>query len=90
MSFSPLLEADSLISHGVTSLENGVLIHLSRMNAVSYDATTDLITLEPGVSWGEAIAVLEPQGVALMGGRVRFVFPMFPGYKSADLDSNGV
>ena len=40
------------------------------MREVSYDVETDTITLQPGVRWGEALAELEPLGVAPMGGRL--------------------
>ncbi|KAJ2931944.1 hypothetical protein H1R20_g5134, partial [Candolleomyces eurysporus] len=50
--------------------EDGVLISFADMTNVSYDATRDTINLQPGVRWGEAIAYLEPFGVAPLGGRL--------------------
>ena len=40
------------------------------MANVSYDPVRDTINLQPGVRWGEAIARLEPLGVAPLGGRL--------------------
>ena len=39
------------------------------MKNVTYDATKDTITLQPGVHWDEALTELAPLGVAPMGGR---------------------
>ena len=52
-----------------TRVQDGVLFFFSRMKNVTYDATKDTITLQPGVHWGEALTELEPLGVAPMGGR---------------------
>lgn len=53
------------------SIEDGVLIDLSRMKAVSYDKKHNSIHLEPGVLWEEAYTAMEPYGVAPVGGRQR-------------------
>jgi FAD/FMN-containing dehydrogenase len=42
------------------------------MKNVSYDPVRDSITLEPGIHWLEAVAALEPQGVAPVGGKPIF------------------
>jgi len=39
------------------------------MTAISYNATTDVIVLEPGVHWVDAYNTLAPFGVAPVGGR---------------------
>ena len=52
------------------SVEGGVLISFSRMKSISYDSARDLVTLQPGIRWGEALDALEPFGVAVMGGRL--------------------
>lgn len=49
------------------------MILFSNMKNVSYNPLKDSISLEPGPSWGEALSVLEPHGVAPLGGRVRLV-----------------
>ncbi|TFK32382.1 FAD-binding domain-containing protein [Crucibulum laeve] len=54
---------------GWNTVQNGVLIHFSHMTDVSYNPSTDTITLQPGVHWGNVYNVLEPQGVAPVGGR---------------------
>lgn len=40
------------------------------MKNVTYDPTSDTITLQPGIHWGEALTQLEPLGVAPLGGRL--------------------
>ncbi|KAF5366890.1 hypothetical protein D9757_011388 [Collybiopsis confluens] len=55
---------------GWNTIQNGVLISFINMSAISYDAGSNTITLEPGVRWGDAIDFLEPFGVAAVGGRV--------------------
>jgi len=45
------------------------LIDFSNMTAISYDAGTDSITLEPGVHWEDAVSTLQSMGVAPVGGR---------------------
>ncbi|KAJ7672612.1 FAD-binding domain-containing protein [Mycena polygramma] len=55
---------------GWNTVQDGVLIMFSNMSAVSYDPAKDSITLEPGTHWHDALTVLEPHGVAPVGGRV--------------------
>ncbi|KAJ7635408.1 FAD-binding domain-containing protein [Roridomyces roridus] len=54
---------------GHNSISNGVLVSFENMAHVSYDAQTNLISLEPGVLLSDAELVLEPHGVSLIGGR---------------------
>ncbi|KII84753.1 hypothetical protein PLICRDRAFT_57276 [Plicaturopsis crispa FD-325 SS-3] len=54
---------------GWNSVDDAVLILFSQMKGVSYNATSDTITVDPGVHWGDAVAQLEPLGVAPVGGR---------------------
>ncbi|KAL0565080.1 hypothetical protein V5O48_016951 [Marasmius crinis-equi] len=54
---------------GWNNVQDGVLIALSEMKEVSYDPEKDTITIQPGVRWGEALSILEPFGVAPVGGR---------------------
>ncbi|KAJ6615152.1 hypothetical protein B0H10DRAFT_2042344 [Mycena sp. CBHHK59/15] len=53
---------------GWNNVQDGVLILFSHMKNASYDPVKDTITLEPGIHWDEALAALEPQGVAPVGG----------------------
>ncbi|KAI3607893.1 isoamyl alcohol [Moniliophthora roreri] len=55
---------------GWNTVQNGVLISFTYMKAVTYDAQRDSITLQPGITWGEAVDALERFGVAPVGGRV--------------------
>jgi hypothetical protein len=55
------------------SVQGGVLIHFMNMRNISYDAAGGSVTLEPGITWGQALDFLEPLGVAVAGGRVRCV-----------------
>lgn len=54
----------------ICSVDGGILISFPHMNSVSYDATKDLVTVQPGIRWGEVLEALEPHGVAVMGGRL--------------------
>ncbi|KAJ7051099.1 hypothetical protein C8F01DRAFT_1212818 [Mycena amicta] len=53
---------------GWNTVQDGVLIIFSNMQNVSYNATQDSITFEPGVHWGNATAQMSPFGVAPVGG----------------------
>ncbi|KAJ6567061.1 FAD-binding domain-containing protein [Mycena capillaripes] len=53
---------------GWNTVQDGVLIIFSNMKNASYDPLTDSITLQPGIHWQEAVAALEPFGVAPVGG----------------------
>ncbi|THU91694.1 FAD-binding domain-containing protein [Dendrothele bispora CBS 962.96] len=55
---------------GWDAVNGGILISFERMTQVSYDATKDTITLQPGARWGPSAMALAPQGVAPVGGRV--------------------
>ncbi|RDB16602.1 hypothetical protein Hypma_002803 [Hypsizygus marmoreus] len=55
---------------GWNNVDGGVLFAFSHMKDVKYNSTSDIITLQPGIRWGEAIAAVESYGVAPMGGRL--------------------
>lgn len=58
--------------HG--SVEGGVLIALRDISGTTYDATTNLAYVKPGGEWNDVIGALDPQGVAVVGGRLgRFI-----------------
>ncbi|KAJ7635403.1 FAD-binding domain-containing protein [Roridomyces roridus] len=54
---------------GWNSVTDGVLISFEQMSNVSYDPATDIVSLEPGVRFGDAETVLEQYGVSIIGGR---------------------
>ncbi|KDR68178.1 hypothetical protein GALMADRAFT_146431 [Galerina marginata CBS 339.88] len=55
---------------GWNTVQDGILFSFANMNNVSYNAAKDTITLQPGVRWGQAVAQLESQKVAPLGGRL--------------------
>ncbi|KAF9481751.1 FAD-binding domain-containing protein [Pholiota conissans] len=55
---------------GWNSVQDGILIFFSHMQNVTYDPTSDTITLQPGIHWGDALSQLSPLGVAPLGGRL--------------------
>ncbi|KAJ4499338.1 hypothetical protein C8R41DRAFT_900452 [Lentinula lateritia] len=55
---------------GWNTIQDGVLISFSNMNATSYDPHTDTISMQPGINWGNASTIVEPFGVAPVGGRI--------------------
>ncbi|KAJ7610133.1 FAD-binding domain-containing protein [Roridomyces roridus] len=54
---------------GWNGINNGVLISFEDMTAVSYDATSDTITVQPGATAGSAEAAVESHGVSPVWGR---------------------
>ncbi|KAJ7635382.1 hypothetical protein FB45DRAFT_721884, partial [Roridomyces roridus] len=54
---------------GWNSITDGILISFENMLRVSYDAHTNLISLQPGMHLSDAQIALEPHGVSLIGGR---------------------
>lgn len=54
----------------LSSVRDGILISFSEMKDVTYNPQNDSITFQPGVSWEDAIAAVEPHGVAPLGRRV--------------------
>ncbi|KAF6743461.1 hypothetical protein DFP72DRAFT_827819 [Ephemerocybe angulata] len=55
---------------GWGSVDGGIVISFMNMRSVSYDPVRDVVTLQPGIRWGEALQELEPFGVAVLGGRL--------------------
>ncbi|KAF5313643.1 hypothetical protein D9611_010184 [Ephemerocybe angulata] len=55
---------------GWGSVDGGIVISFMNMRSVSYDPVRDVVTLQPGIRWGEALQELEPSGVAVLGGRL--------------------
>lgn len=57
--------------HGIAApCNDGILLRLSEMKAVTVNADAGTATVEPGVSSGELIAAAEPQGFAYPSGQV--------------------
>lgn len=54
---------------GFSSIENGVLIDLSRLNSTSLSQDQKTVTLGTGNRWGEVYSRLEEYGLAAVGGR---------------------
>ncbi|KAA8574833.1 hypothetical protein EYC84_004077 [Monilinia fructicola] len=52
------------------NIRDGVLIDMSLFNEVSYDATTNLAVIGPGLTWGAVYKTLEAFKVTVVGGRV--------------------
>ncbi|KAK4235969.1 bifunctional solanapyrone synthase [Achaetomium macrosporum] len=50
--------------------EPGMLIDLSRLDAVSINADASLVSVGPGQRWGNLLAALDPYNVTVVGGRL--------------------
>ncbi|KDN41674.1 FAD-binding domain-containing protein [Tilletiaria anomala UBC 951] len=57
------------------SSTTGILIDMSKMKAVSYDASTGIARWEPGQSWGELATTMAQYGAQVVGGRLGAVGP---------------
>ncbi|CAI6269471.1 unnamed protein product [Periconia digitata] len=55
------------------SIEQGVIVDLSRMNDTTFDAQTEVASVGSGARWGEVYAELEKFGVGVTGGREAIV-----------------
>ncbi|KAJ7211616.1 FAD-binding domain-containing protein [Mycena pura] len=56
---------------GWNSVTDGVLISFAHMNSTVYNPSTDTVTVQPGVHWGDAMDTVEPFGVSVIAGRAR-------------------
>ncbi|GKT52211.1 FAD-dependent monooxygenase yanF [Colletotrichum spaethianum] len=56
-------------SDNANSIEQGVIIDLSHLNATTYDAATNVASVGTGARWGDVYAELEKSGVSVTGGR---------------------
>ncbi|KAJ7652381.1 FAD-binding domain-containing protein, partial [Mycena polygramma] len=74
----------------IKDINEGILISFAHMSNVSYNSTTDTVTVQPGVHWGDAMAAVESHGVSvigarasdvgmglLLGGGISFVSPLY-------------
>ncbi|KAK3984533.1 bifunctional solanapyrone synthase [Cladorrhinum sp. PSN332] len=55
---------------GYANIGTGVLISLSSLNQINYDAASNVVELAPGARWGQVFTYLEPYNVTVVGGRV--------------------
>lgn len=55
---------------GSNSVDDGVLIDLSLLDAFEYSADDGEVTLGPGLRWEDVYGQLDPLGVTVVGGRV--------------------
>ncbi|RYP47298.1 hypothetical protein DL769_011327 [Monosporascus sp. CRB-8-3] len=49
--------------------KQGILIDMSRLNQVSLSDDGQVASMGPGLRWGQATAILEPQGATVVGAR---------------------
>lgn len=50
--------------------DNGLLIDLRRINQLSVSSDSSVVSLGPGLRWGDVYNALDPYGVSLIGGRI--------------------
>lgn len=55
------------------SVADGITIDMGYLNSTTYDAETNMATVEPGARWGSVYDTLANDGVAVVGGRVTSV-----------------
>lgn len=55
---------------GYANIGTGVLISLSALDQISYDAAQNAVYLSPGARWGAVYRYLQPLNVTVVGGRV--------------------
>jgi len=58
---------------GSSSIENGVLVDLSRMNSLELAEDESTVSIGPGARWGDVYLALEERGLLVVGGRVSSV-----------------
>lgn len=56
-------------SDNANSITDGIIVDLSRLNATTYDAATNIASVGTGARWGHVYADLEKSGVSVTGGR---------------------
>ncbi|KAG7038309.1 hypothetical protein JMJ77_0013629 [Colletotrichum scovillei] len=54
---------------GASNCENGILIDLSKLNGVQYDADRKIVTVQAGCIWNDVYQAIEPHSVTVNGGR---------------------
>lgn len=51
-----------------STIEGGIMLDLSPMKSLTFDADTRIARLEPGLTWGEVAETLHPHGLGLTAG----------------------
>ncbi|KAF1846875.1 putative FAD-binding oxidoreductase [Cucurbitaria berberidis CBS 394.84] len=59
-----------MIKPGGSNIDNGVLIDLSRLNEIEYNAIGQVARVGGGARWGDVYKALEPHNVTVVGGRL--------------------
>lgn len=55
---------------GHATAEDGVLISMKDLTGTTYDEDEGLAYVKPGGEWNDVIGAVDPQGVAVVGGRL--------------------
>lgn len=56
---------------GWSNVDNdGLLIDLRRINQLSVSSDSSVVSLGPGIRWGDVYNALDPYGVSVIGGRI--------------------
>lgn len=58
---------------GHATVQDGVLISMKELTGTTYDEGRQLAHVQPGGHWDDVIGTLDPQGVAVAGGRLGIV-----------------
>ena len=53
---------------GYSTIDNGMVMDLSRMKSITFDQERRFARIEPGLTWGEVAGTLQPYGLALTSG----------------------
>lgn len=48
----------------------GILIDLKYLNTLTLSPDESLVSIGPGLKWGEVYAALDPHGISIVGGRI--------------------
>ncbi|KAF7956497.1 hypothetical protein EAE96_003835 [Botrytis aclada] len=54
---------------GASSIQNGILVNLQKLNTVQLSADRGTVSIGPGNTWYDVYQVLDPLGVSVVGGR---------------------
>ncbi|TGO55579.1 hypothetical protein BCON_0090g00220 [Botryotinia convoluta] len=54
---------------GASSIQNGILVNLQKLNTVQLSADRGTVSIGPGNTWYDVYQVLDPLGISVVGGR---------------------
>ncbi|TGO63319.1 hypothetical protein BOTNAR_0102g00210 [Botryotinia narcissicola] len=54
---------------GASSIKNGILVNLQKLNTVQLNADRGTVSIGPGNTWYDVYQVLDPLGISVVGGR---------------------